>query len=408
MNVQRLRLRLARASMGTLYRAVPRPWRRDILLVCSNSLNADYLADLWSLVRDDRRLRFHLHEASGPDRSDAHDHIRRKLPLPQVSKSWARVRPWDLIVTADHDHGDLVHPGLGPTLRIQHGIAAGGRVNGKEYTFGERAFDPRGRPRYRRMFVSSDANRQRAVEVNPRWDDVIAVVGDLQDDRLLGLVPRRAAIRRSLGLRDADRAVFVLSTWGPHSLFNTMGGAILDEARNLYGEFRFILNVHPHEYRPRPDGRQDWGGYLRSQREHGFLVRDPSDDWMPYLVACDVVLTDRTSLALHAAVLRRPTVYVPMADELLDPQGLAWRLRGLSPQVKPSAANLRDCLREALHAFPRERLAEIGNVVNSYPGEAAGRMRVELYNLLKLEPDAAWATPGAGNRPERPRPSGSF
>ena len=113
-------------------------------------------------------------------------------------------------------------------------------------------------------------------------------------------------------------------------------------------------------------------------------MREPEEDWMPYLVACDVLLTDYTSLALHGIILGRPAVYIPIPDDFLIEGALVWRFRELSPILKPDASNLKECLYQALNEYPTDKLRQLAEDVNSYPGQSTPRIIKELYDVLKL------------------------
>jgi len=368
----------------------PAASERWILLVCNHSLMAEYLAEVWHLVRADERLKFRLLLRSFvPDRSGGQEHIREQLPIPVVGLWQAYVRRWDLIIAPDHVHTALVDRCDCPTLFVPHGIQGGRLFEGEQYTFGKFAYNRRGEIRYTRMFAANEANRDIAMALNAKFADVIAVVGNLHDDQMLELAARRDDLRRNLGVQPDEKVVFVLSTWGPDCLFRTIGDAVLAEARKLQLEFRFVLNIHPLEYRPQPAGERVWGEYLRTQRQHGFLVREPTEDWMRYMVACDIVLTDHTSLALHGALLGRPPVYAPVRDELLEPGSLVWRLREIAPTIRADAADLRARLCQALNSFPKDALNRLAREINSCPGSSADRIRDELYSLLTVAPPAA-------------------
>lgn len=388
----RVPLHLVRGIQRWLLRPILGEWPRhpevrEVLLVCSTSLMAEYLAHVHELLAGDPRVRCHLLLRSFvPDRPGAREFILSRLPVPVIGLRQAYARRWDLIITADHVHTALVDRRDCPTLFVPHGIGPGKKNGGDSYLFGRYALDARGRVRYSRMFVESEESRELGISINPDLRDVIEVIGWLPTAKLLSLEARREEVRRRLGFSPADRVVFVLSAWGPEGLWQRMGDDVLAQARALGGRFRFILNAHPNEYRPRPPGERVWGEYLRTQREHGFVVREPDESWMPYMVAADVVLTDFTSLALDAAILGRPLVYVPFGDEVVDRRNVIWRLRELSPPLRPDASNLGDCLAAALTDYPLERLREIGREIDPYREQSRDRATRVIYELLRLEP----------------------
>lgn len=344
---------------------------------------------MWHLLSEDPRLRFRLLVLCSDTRQEALEHIYKTLPLKEVGTPWAAVFRWDLAILADHEGRGIVDAWRCPVLRVQHGIP-GKRVSGEVYAFGRDARDARGSIRYTRIFVSSTSLKDLAVSIDPSYEDAIAVVGSLGDDRLLAENTRREEYRERLGLQPDDIAVLVMSTYGPTSLFHRVGDALLAEALRLQDQFRFILSAHPAEYRPRGPGERVWGEFVESQAEHGFLVRRPSESWVPYVIVCDIVLTDHTSVSVHGAILGRPLVFVPIAEGAVEPGSVIQQLRDISPVIQEDSSDLRDALFEALNSYPFDKMRDLVDRMNSCPGQAASRMRQEAYALLGLDmPDAS-------------------
>lgn len=366
---------------------------RWVLVVCGGTHVANHLAEYWQVLAPDPRLHFRLLLPSGERRQACTTPTRAVLPLRQVGQRWAKVFPWDLAVVADHDEEGTPDPDRCPVVRLQHGVP-GKRLDDGIYAFGPRSFDDEGRLRFTRILVSSEATRRLATRIDPAFADVVAVVGSLDDDRLLAEARHRDEHRRRLGIAPGDVVVLVTSTWGPSGLFQRLGDALLREAHALQGEFRFILSAHGLDYQPGPPGERVWGEYIASQTSQGFLVRDPGEDWVPYLVACDVVLTDHTSVATHAVLINRPVVHIRVPEGLLEPGSPIQRLHELTPEVREDASDLGDVLRAALLDGPHHELRDLATQLNSYPGEAASRIRRETHDLLRLEIPLTQAMPG--------------
>jgi hypothetical protein len=345
------------------------------------------LSDKWALIKDDPRLRFRLLLPLGEESPGAYDLIRAKLPVKTISLFWAYLVPWDLMIMADHclQLSELVDGNGVPPVRFCHGIPSK-RVNGENYAFGARAYTSQARMRYKRIFVGSQAIKEFAVKLDPAFEPIVSVVGSLEEDRLLAQVGQREYFRQQLGISQGEVVVLVTSTWGPYCLMEQMGDSLLAQAQKLKSKFKFIFSVHPLEYRPKANGERVWGQYLSSQPSQGFMVRDPSEDWIPYMLACDILLTDHTSLASRGAVLERPMVYVPVPDEVIDPGGIIWQLRDISPQIKHNASDLADCLATVRETYPYDKLKLIAEKMNSYPKQAAQRIKQEIYPLLEIEP----------------------
>lgn len=357
--------------------------RRRVLFVCSQELQARYLAEIWDILKVDSRLdcclmMLHIERLPGE-----FDQIRKLLPLQEIPGFWASAGHWDLIVMADHLLFDRAADERHRILRISHGFP-GKLVGGHLYAFGPRAYAPNGRVRYSRMFVPSQAVREWALQMDPAFDKIVAVVGSIGDDKMLAEVDRREEYRSQYGFKPDETVVFTTGTWGPHGFFQKLGDAFLDEARALQDQFRFILSAHPIDYRPQPPGHRALGQYISAQSKNGFIIREPSENWVPYMIASDILLTDHTSLALHGVLLGLPFVFSPVPDELVETGTVIRQIRDISHTLRPDASDLRQALRKARSSYPFDKLREIASQVNSFPHEATDRMREEIYEQLQL------------------------
>ena len=181
----------AKAFLRSAFWLIPhRSFRRTVLLICSGSITADYLAEIWHVLKVDPRLRFRLLLRSREERPGSFEYIRKTLPVKEIASRWATLFKWDLMILADHGGEYYIEPRRCPVLRLLHGIP-GKLVNGENYAFGRGAYDSKGRILYTRLFVSSMALKDLAVSIDPAFKEVVAVVGSLGDDRILAETCRR-------------------------------------------------------------------------------------------------------------------------------------------------------------------------------------------------------------------------
>jgi hypothetical protein len=364
----------------------------------------DYLAPFWELFRHDSRLRFRLlllfpSEGGGEE----YRHVAQKLPVRQIEMGMpsssatapdiaggrhagglrgARLRPWDLVVYADHgDPGFLLRS---PSVYIGHGPKCK-TYDGTEYAYSSHSFDRSGHRLYSLMFAETEAEKTKVVTEDPGLKEIVTVVGNLESDAVLAQLPRRSEFRVQFGFQPGEIVVLVLSTWRDHCLWRTMGDALLEEIRKCKSDFRFVLSAHPHEYRKQPGGGRVWGEYLRSQRQHGLIVREPSESWIPYMVASDIVVSDFTGLIEYAVLLERRIVLTPVPEAQIWQDSVVAKVRGFAP-ILDDARFLRDRLMEAQANYPMEQLRQLARLVHPYPGEAAGRIRQAIYRALDLAP----------------------
>lgn len=379
-------------------------WRRQsgaerkILLRCGSLVMAKHLQDFCELFQADTRLRFYVsHLAKPENRACDGQGTHGKLDaLPEIGPLAVHARNWDLIVLADHDPILLCELRKTPALYIGHGSHNKSRpgVLGT-HAYGAWAFDKEGCCLYRRMLAADHATRELAIRQNRTLSDVVVVVGSIANDRLLTQVGRRDEIRRSLGFHTDDVVVFVLSTWREECLFRTVGDAFLEESRKLLNEFKFILTIHPREFLPKPPGQRVWGEHLRTQRQYGYIVREPSEDWVPYMVACDVILTDHTCLAEYGVLLGKPIIRVPVSNDFIWEGSVTWDIGQFAPLLT-DMCHLREALIRAQTEYPTDRLRQLAAKMNPYPGQSEERIQKEVYGLLGIQaPKAIESSPTA-------------
>ncbi|MBN2294586.1 MAG: hypothetical protein JXM70_19305 [Pirellulales bacterium] len=319
--------------------------------------------------------------------------IKKLLPFPEVSSLRAYLCEWDMIVGAGHaEYKLLLDPRNCPTIYIGHGpqnkCLPGARTT---ITYDQSAFKKRSifnlykkdQPIYSRMFEEDEKVRDLIVETIPSLNNVITVVGDMFYDNVLSEANHREEFRRQLGIGPNETSVFVLSTWRPECLIESVGDAFLEESRKLLEEFQFTISVHPNEYVAKYPGQRVWGEYLRTQREHGYIIREPDEDFIPHMVACDIVLTDHTCLADYAILLQKPIICVPVNPEYIWKGSITWQLYQFAP-VLDDMRNLRKALLDAKTNYPMDKLKKLANEMNPFAGRSTERIKKEIYQVLGL------------------------
>ena len=357
--------------------------KRHILLISNGAQMVEHLAELWELLKDDQHLVFYLLLWYDPEYGEM-ERLAKKLPVPIVGLSKLNLTHWDLVITADHldsHHWSGWSLFSWPMLRIPHG-AVGKYEEGELYAFGSKCYDKNRNIPYTRIFVYNESEKRIAIKMDPRFSDKVVVIGNLKSERLLEKSINRDEIRDQLGIKQDEVLVFMASTYGPNCLLNTVGNSLLSEARRVGGKFRFALSIHPKEHSIKKQQETNWAETLSSLRNDGFLVLEVGEDWENYMLACDIILTDHTSLTSYGVVLGKPYIYTPVSDNVIENYSLAWHLMSISPILLIDASNLMECLMFATNEYRFERLTELTKMVNFYPGEAKARTRKEVYDIL--------------------------
>ena len=394
--------RRLRRSLGTVlffpYRLLLRLWWRvlprircqhhckRVLLCPANDLMAEYVGRVAGLVRKDDRLAFHLtapikHVVPGSGGPT----LARNLGVPHVRYMVARFLWWDLIIFASSASGSQFHPRI-PKILTNHSIAAGKILGGVDAIYGPSLLHD-GQCMFTTIFEAGRAVRDDAVRNNPCLEGHVAVVGDLRADEMVELNGQRDRVRGDLGFASDDVVVLIQSTWGTDSLMETMGRGLLGEAMLVrdQGGYKFLISVHPNNWGDSGVARRHpWGRYALDMECDGFRVIRPHTDWAPALVAADVAITDHTSLAATFSLLNKPMAFVPLRNGLLVDGTMVKRLYDELPHID-RADRLEEIIRQVRSpAYPIDRHRAIAGLIVSYPGEAAARMRAEIYRLLDL------------------------
>ena len=342
----------------------------------------DYLVPFLSLFAADERLKFFITYPPDRNSADPTNSMRKAFGhLPEVGRYAARLRLWDLVVCADHCFGDGRR--RSPSVYIGHGAKSKTLPGSEtEYTYGPAAVDKHNHPAYRTMLEDNEHYATAAISTNPQLREVIKVVGHPDLDRLPAAAAQRDSYRAQLGFAPNDRVVLFLSTWGPNSLCHIMGDALIEQARQMQSTHRFILSVHSHEYRPKA-GARVWGDYFESLASEGFTVRNPHDDWLPYLVASDCVVSDHCGLNEYAVRLHKPLVFTPIPDSRIWKSSLTWAARQTFPIIT-QGSELPSAITTAMATAHADHVPVLPSSSEVQVGATETNIRREIYELLKL------------------------
>jgi len=203
---------------------------------------------------------------------------------------------------------------------------------------------------------------------------------------LLGLREQRDQIREELGFQSDQTVVLVQSTWGPQSIMERWGPQLLKEALRLQQQspLRFIASTHPLHWSGRRVAGQPCGEYLLSLEPQGLVVVRPQDDWAISMIASDLVITDNTSLSATYCQLGKPLIFIDLPTKTIPPESTVDRLYQISPHLQ-NPEELEAMIAAVCQEYPYDDLSQIASEVNSFPGEAAKKMRQELFDLLSID-----------------------
>ncbi|MEU5553541.1 hypothetical protein ABZ738_27575 [Micromonospora sp. NPDC047793] len=212
----------------------------------------------------------------------------------------------------------------------------------------------------------------------PEALEVATVVGDPCFDRLVASLPHRPDYRRGMGVEDHQDLVLVSSTWGPDGLFGHVPDLLpLLMAQLPPDRYRVAALLHPAVWDAH--GHRQVRAWLRSCREAGLLLPDPTQDWRALVVAADRVIGDHGSVTAYAAAVGRPILLLPAlraTPAAGTPQHLVIaEATHLDPgqALLPQLAAARELDREAVRA-----------ALTGHPEQAGRLLRRAIYQLLGL------------------------
>jgi hypothetical protein len=315
--------------------------------------------------------------------SDGRDDIARAYAeagfgdcyLPRARCAWGR---FDLYMNGDPWNPVRLHRSA-RRMNFFHGVAG-------KYDLDHPPAEARLFANYDRVaFVNADRMR-RYLDDGMVSRRQAALVGYPKLDHLLTTGYDAAAVRRSLGLPAEHPTVVYAPTWSSASSLHVAGEEII---RTLLGSgFNVIAKLHDNCFMPgeKCAGNIDWRARLTPFSSSGRFVLATSPDSSPCLAACDLLVTDHSSIGFEALALDRPVIVFD-APELaraarINPDKIEL-LRSAS-DVVATPAELAHAAAAAL-AHPGRRAADRRRVASQIfyaPGGATARAVAVVYELL--------------------------
>jgi len=352
-----------------------------------NGLMASYVQDVYGLLAEDPRLRFYSTVPPFDDQSiDEQERTAAQLAgKPVLFNQAVWWRWWDLVLTADHYQVQTLHRDV-PIVLVNHAIAGSKTFGGRFYRFDhQHMLREDGTPCYTRIFEASTYGVDCGESFCPSLKGRVAAVGDLRADRIRSKMAKRDAIRQQLGFKPSDRVVMIISTWQHLSLMARMGRQIIEQAKAMMqqGPYQFILSIHPNLWQAGGSTQDPVDDYLLAQRRHGLVVIEPGQDWTDHMVASDVAVTDQSSMSVMFAMTQRPMVFIAMDKGTVRDGSPVWQLQQICPTLA-SPQQLHEKVEQAFAKFSTKVMRQVTKRLCAYPGQAADRIRHELYGVLRL------------------------
>ena len=359
------------------------PQKKSILLVAQNIVAADYARLVVNLMEEDKNLDFYFTDDQLYKRKLDDDFIKR-IADRKIHIIFALLRFWDLIIFVNHPWGLGIW--FAPFLKkiyINHGICTG-KINNdydEDGVYGKsRIIRPFSKPFYNKMFCPSKSEKIYALNNNIRLKNRLLITGFLRADILTELNTKRDKIRNSLGYKKNEIVVHIISTWGKNSLFQTVGERLLDEVAKITNEYRFIFSLHP---------RYDEFGDIKNRNREDILEKyrnlgispQGNIEWDEYVIACDIAISDHSSLSLFYILLNKPVILVNVSSDSFRPGSVFDRLRKIVPNYNPSK-NIKDLIENSKNSQETKQFQEFRETLVSFKGLAAKQYKEEIYRII--------------------------
>ena len=325
---------------------------KKILMFCSSRTMEEHLVNFMEQLEDQPQYTFYLCFGDYyPDgkKQDKNQTLFRDKNVKMVTSSWQLYMGlWDLVACADLELPFWVKKGTIPTVYVCHGSGAVSYDNGETtYDYGSDSLDENGQPIFDVML---EPNKETAkfMSKDPIFGKTIRSGGYRYAWRLKEASEKKEEYKKELGIAADKKVVSVWGSWGEESLFHALGEGLFTVCEDLRQKgYEFIFSIHPREYQQYDEQIEPLGEKVEACRKKGMLVRSPQQDWLPYMMASDVVLIDYSAMLSLAVLAGKKIIQTNF------PEGKVWRrsmyaeLRKVFPVIS-RAEDLENALEEVL------------------------------------------------------------
>ena len=157
---------------------------------------------------------------------------------------------------------------------------------------------------------------------------------------------KKEEYQKELGILPGKKVVSVWGSWNKESLFHVLGPKLFDICSDLKQKgYTFIFSIHPREYQRYSDEIEPLGMLVEKQREEGFLVRSPGEDWLPYMMASDLILVDYSAMLSLAVLAGKKVILSDFPEERIWKKSMYYEIKQIFPVLK-EVNQLEDALQK--------------------------------------------------------------
>lgn len=326
--------------------------KKKILLYANTSTMEEYLKNYLDTIGENPEYLFYIFFGDGYSDRKLQTLDGTKLSgrnIEVISQEWRLyLRKWDLIVCADLQYPFMLKKGSVPLLHVKHGLSIISYDGGEHtYAYGEDCFDENGDFLFDVMLEPDMSVAKAMWDAGKQFQDVIKFTGYDQSQTIEREAEKKQYYKKQLGIPDDKIVVSFFGSWNKESLFHVLGKDLFTECQKLKEKYMFIFSIHPNEYRKYDENIEPIGELVDKQREHGFLVRSPKEDWLPYMMASDIVVADYTTMTALAMIAEKKIIFSDFPDSRIWKKSLYYKAKHELPVIC-KAAQLEEKLQEVM------------------------------------------------------------
>ena len=332
---------------------------KDILLYCDSITMEEHIIDFYENVKTMKNVRFFLFYIDGQNdykKDNQEEGIQRIvtgrniIPIQKYEK--VVFHSWNLIVCADtflpfhFEHKDA------PAIYINHGLHIISFDEGNNlYAYTDHwALDIDGEPKFAVMCEPNKRYVEILKKEKPKLKNVICHVGYKYSENILEERKNYHKYRQQLGFKEDEIVVAAFSTWRNECLFQSVGRELVNECRKLQDKgYRFILSDHPREYFKYDPNIEPSGPYVDALEKEGFIIRRPEQNYIPYLIAADVVICDYSTFYELALIAGKKLILSDFPEKRVWKYSIARELMKVVPVFKKDS-NLQQLIQQVLES----------------------------------------------------------
>lgn len=309
---------------------------KRILLFCSSKTMEEHVLNFYEQIRDIEKYKCYLYFGEKYEKKSKHnikDTLLAGQNISVINSGWKLYfRRWNLIVCPDLGYPFWIKKTTIPTLYIGHG-AGGISYDGGEHTYDYSIYslDEYGNPMFDIM-LEPNKETARIMMNDPVYGKVIRSNGYRFAYKFKDAALRKNEYRKQLHISDNTKLISVWGSWNKDSLFHVLGEQIFDECRKLKEKgYEFVFSIHPLEYQKYSDDIEPMGMLVEQQRKKGFLVRSPHEDWMPFMIASDMVIVDYSAMLSLAVLAGKKVILSSFPNERIWKKSMHYELKQIFP-----------------------------------------------------------------------------